>query len=361
METDTAKQKENINIEMMKISRAFKAGAKALIFVTDPLNPDKSWFDMAKGRIDGGMYKMKGKSARRMPGTIIFGNNEIAEKIVEETGKTLEELQLGINKTGTPNSFELQNTTAEIHLGKKVEPAYGKNVLAIMEGSDPLLKNECVVLTAHYDHIGMNSKGEIFNGADDNGSGTVALLEIAEAFTKMKNPPKRSIVFAWVTAEEKGLFGSYYYLQHPVFPLDKTLVDINMDMIGRSAKKEPEKDASMENTLCGPNGLYIVSGGQSSALTKISNDICKQLNLIPSDAMTKDFLNRSDYYHFYKNGIPVLGVYTGLHEDYHKPSDELDKIDYNKMKRVSQYCFLVANKVANQKKRIVVDNPVPQK
>ncbi|NOR76734.1 MAG: M28 family peptidase, partial [Draconibacterium sp.] len=117
------------------------------------------------------------------------------------------------------------------------------------------------------------------------------------------------------------------------------------------------KDAKMEKRLAGPNGIYIVSGNLSSELNGISNKVCKTLNLFPSDAFSKDFLTRSDYYHFYKNGIPILGVTTGLHEDYHKVTDELDKIDYNKMMRVSKYCFLVANEVANKKKRIEIDNP----
>ena len=130
-----------------------------------------------------------------------------------------------------------------------------------------------MLFTAHYDHLGINGEGEVFNGADDNGTGTVALLEIAEAFSKMKKKPKRSIVFAWVTAEEKGLIGSDYYSQNPVFPLEKTLADINLDMVGRSAENEPAKDAAMEKRLAGPNGIYIVSGNQSSELNEINNKI----------------------------------------------------------------------------------------
>ena len=356
---DTSKKSIETNTEMMKINKAFMGGAKALILVPDPLNPDKKWFDMVKGSVSGGSYTLKGEKDRSfIPVKLIFGTEELANEIVKESGKTLLQLQNEINKSGSPKSFEVKNYKAEIQLIKKSEPVEGKNVVAILEGSDPVLKNECVVLTAHYDHVGIAANGEVNNGADDNGSGTVALLEIAEAFTSMKKQPKRSIVFAWVTAEEKGLFGSDFYSRNPVFPLEQTLANINLDMIGRSAEKEPEKDVSIEKGLCGPNGVYIVSGGQSSELLEISNTFCKQLNLIPSDAMSKAFLTRSDYYHFYKNGIPVLGVTTGLHEDYHQPSDEIDKIDYNKMKRVTEFAFLVTDKVANQKKRIVVDNPV---
>jgi Zn-dependent M28 family amino/carboxypeptidase len=112
------------------------------------------------------------------------------------------------------------------------------------------------VLTAHYDHVGINSKGEINNGADDNGSGTVTLLEVAEAFTKMKKKPRRSIIFAWVTAEEKGLIGSEYYTENPVFPLEKTVANINLDMVGRSAEKEPETCKSRKKPDWSQRSLY---------------------------------------------------------------------------------------------------------
>ncbi|NQU54124.1 MAG: M28 family peptidase [Bacteroidetes bacterium] len=129
-------------------------------------------------------------------------------------------------------------------------------------------------------------------------------------------------------------------------------------MVGRVAPDGVIPVGTGEKSLIGKNGLYIVSGKLSSELMEISEKYCKSLNLISDSSLTEAFLSRSDYYHFYKNGIPVLGVTTGLHEDYHKSSDELDKIDYSKMKRISEYAFLVGNEVANKKNRIVVDNPV---
>lgn len=355
---DDSIKENDMNIEMKKMSKAMMGGAKALIMIPDPMNPDKNWLESVKKYATGGMLQLKGaKTKSFIPIKLIFGTEDLANEIVKESGKTLAQLQRDINESGAPKSFHVKDYKTTIHLAKISEPVKGKNVVAIIEGSDPVLKNECVVLSAHYDHVGVNGD-EVYNGADDNGSGIVALLEIAEAFQSMKKKPKRSIVLAWVTAEEKGLIGSDYYSQHPIIPLEKTLVDINLDMIGRSAEKEPEKGAATEKSLAGPNGIYIVSGKQSTELMEISDAICADLGLVPSDELTKAFLSRSDYYHFYKNGVPILGLSTGLHDDYHKTTDELDKIDYNKMKRVSDYCFLVANKVANQKKRIVVDNPV---
>jgi len=232
--SDTSKKDDNTNLEMTKIANLYMAGAKALILIADPLNPDKSWFEMVKDYASQGTYQLEGEESSEIPGNIILATTKIADAILKETGKTLEEIQREINNTGKPHSFELKNITAEIQLAKKTEIIFGENIIAIVEGSDPVLKNECVVLTAHYDHVGINGNGEINNGADDNGSGTVALLEVAEAFTKLKKKPRRSIVFAWVTAEEKGLIGSEYYTLNPVFPLEKTVANINLDMVGRS-------------------------------------------------------------------------------------------------------------------------------
>lgn len=352
-------EKGGNQIEMRKMQKAMMGGAKALIMIPDPMYPENDFLESIKKFATGGMLQLKGAKARSfIPVTIIFGNEKLANAVVKESGKTLAQLQKEINETGKPHSFVAKSVTAKIELPKITEPVTGKNVVAFVEGSDPALKDECVVFGAHYDHLGIDSKGEVYNGADDNGSGTVGLLEIAEAFQSMKKKPRRSVVFTWVTGEEKGLLGSAYYSQNPAFPLENTLTDINLDMIGRSAEKEPDADATADKSLAGPNGIYLVSGKQSSELMKISDKYATELGLITSDKLSKAFLQRSDYFHFYKNGIPILGVSTGLHDDYHKITDELDKIDFNKMERVARYCFLVGNAVANQKKRIVVDNPV---
>jgi len=349
----------NTDIEMKKMARAMMGGARAVVLVNDPMNPNVEYLESIRKYVTGGSLQLKGgKSSFQLPIRVIFGNEELADKMLAESGKTLAELQKEINESESPKSFDITEQEVEIMLVKKRDTIVGKNVVAIVEGSDPELKNECVVFTAHYDHLGTDGEGGVYNGADDNGTGTVALLEIAEAFQSMKKKPRRSIVFAWVTAEEKGLLGSDYYSQNPALPLENTLLDINLDMVGRSAEKEPQEVEENEKSLAGPDGLYIVSGKQSSELLKISNEVCEQFGLISRDELTQAFLMRSDYFHFYKNGVPILGLSTGLHADYHEITDELDKIDYLKMKRVAQYAFTVAYKVANQKKRLEVDKPV---
>ena len=350
--TDTENTDDNTNLEMSKMANLYLAGVKAIVLVADPQNPDKSWFEMVKDYATQGTYVLDSAEVLGFPGKIILAQSETADEILKETGKTLEEFQREINETGKPNSFELKNIMAEIILTKKTETVSGENIVAVVEGSDPVLKNECVVLSAHYDHVGITGKGEINNGADDNGSGTTALLEIAEAFSKMKKKPRRSIVFTWVTAEEKGLVGSEYYTLNPVFPLNKTIANINLDMVGRSAEKELVKVDNPEESLAGPNGIYFITGNQSSELTEISNKISNDLHLIPSDALSEEFMNGSDQFNFYQKGIPVLGVTTGLHEDYHHPTDDVEKIDFKKMKRIADFTFLLAYKIANRKKRL---------
>ncbi|MDX8338456.1 M20/M25/M40 family metallo-hydrolase [Draconibacterium sp. IB214405] len=345
--------------EMKKMSRAMMGGAKAIVLVSDPMNPNPEYIESIRKYATGGSLTLKGaKSSLIIPIRLIFGTEELADKMLEASGKTLAGLQKEILESESPKSFSVNDLTAEVKLIKSNETVEGKNVVAVIEGSDPVLKNECIVFTSHYDHLGIDGEGGIYNGADDNGTGTVAMLEIAEAFQSMKRKPKRSIVFAWVTGEEKGLLGSDYYSQNPIFPMENTLADINLDMVGRSAEKELEVIDSESKSLAGPNGMYIVSGKQSTELMKISDEVCEDLGLVPSDELTKAFLTRSDYYHFYKNGVPILGLSTGLHEDYHKITDEIEKIDFHKMKRVTQYAFSVAYKVANQNKRLVVDKPV---
>ncbi len=348
---DTTQSMEEINKrEMAKIGPLMMSGVKTIILTVNPADPGNKWFDLIKQYASGGSYKLEGDTAKDMPFNILFVDNSIADAILKETGKTLAQIQKQIIETGKPASQVIKNATAEIILAKESKPFESENIIGFVEGSDPKLKNEYVILTAHYDHVGITPDGQVNNGADDNGSGTVALLEVAEAFTLMQKKPERSIVFAWVTAEEKGLFGSRYYTENPVFPLSQTIANINLDMVGRSAPAENGPVTDVEKSLAGPDGVYFISGNKEGEIRKIGVEISKKLNLIPSDELSEDFLNGSDYYHFHKNGIPVLGISTGLHEDYHHPTDEVARIDYHKMKRIADLTFLVTLEIANGKK-----------
>ncbi|MBP6759784.1 MAG: M28 family peptidase [Flavobacterium sp.] len=227
-----------------------------------------------------------------------------------------------------------------------------ENIWAYIEGSEK--PNEVIVISAHYDHIGIEN-GEIYNGADDDGSGTVALLEIAQAFSKAKKEghgPKRSILFLHVTGEEHGLLGSRFYSENPLFPLANTIADINIDMIGRH--DEFHNDSS--------NYVYLI--GSDYLSTDLYN-ICEAANKnyvnLFIDYKFNDrkdpnrFYYRSDHYNFAKNGIPSVFLFNGVHADYHKATDEVDKIEFDAMAKRTQLAFAIAWELANRENRPVVD------
>ncbi|WP_294241472.1 MULTISPECIES: M28 family metallopeptidase [Chryseobacterium] len=226
-----------------------------------------------------------------------------------------------------------------------------ENILAFIEGSEK--PQEIVVISGHYDHVGTRN-GVVYNGADDDGSGTVAVMEIAKAFQAAKkagNGPKRSILFLHVTGEEHGLFGSEYYTDHPVFPLANTVVDLNIDMIGRD---DPENR--------GKQYVYVIGSEMLSSQLKVINEAANKMtnNLElnyryddPND--TERLYYRSDHYNFAKNNIPVAFFFDGIHEDYHKPTDDVEKIDYKLLAKRTQLVFATAWELANRPERITVD------
>jgi Peptidase family M28/PA domain len=231
-----------------------------------------------------------------------------------------------------------------------------ENVLGFMEGSD--LKEEILVVTAHYDHIGIVD-GQINNGADDDGSGTSTVLEIAEAFSKAKaegKKPRRSILFMLVAGEEKGLLGSEFYSDNPVFPLKNTITNLNIDMVGRVDKDHEGK----------PNYVYLIGTDMlSSELHQLSEETGKKYApevLLDYKYNSKDdpnrFYYRSDHYNFAKHGIPVIFYFNGTHEDYHQPGDDVEKINFDKMEKIGRLVFATAWQLANRDKRVVVDKQV---
>jgi len=227
-----------------------------------------------------------------------------------------------------------------------------ENIWAFIKGSEK--PEEVLVISAHYDHIGIKN-GEIHYGADDDGSGTVAVLEIAKAFQKAKEEghgPKRSILFLHVTGEEHGLLGSKYYSENPLFPIANTITDINIDMIGR-------RDDLHKNSN---DYVYIIGSDYlSSDLYTICEDANKNFVNINLDYTFNDrndpnrFYYRSDHYNFAKKGIPSVFLFNGVHADYHKPTDTPDKIEYDALAKRAQLAFVIAWELANRDNRPVVD------
>ncbi|MFK7954451.1 MAG: M28 family peptidase [Ekhidna sp.] len=233
------------------------------------------------------------------------------------------------------------------------KPVGTENVLGFLKGTEK--PDEIVVITSHYDHIGITD-GEINNGANDDGSGTVTVLELAEAFSaaaKKKKGPKRSILFMTVTGEEKGLLGSQYYTDNdPIFPLENTVVNLNVDMVGRI--DEAHKD--------NPDYIYLIGSDKlSDDLHNLSEEMNKTYSNLELDYTYNDendpnrFYYRSDHYNFAKNNVPIIFYFNGVHEDYHKPTDTVEKIDFNAIQKIARLVFHTGWEIANREERITAD------
>jgi len=231
-------------------------------------------------------------------------------------------------------------------------------VLGVVEGTD--LKDEYVFITAHYDHEGIRNDTVIYYGADDDGSGTVSVLELAEAFAKAKaagKGPRRSVVFMTVSGEERGLLGSHYYSEHPIFPLDKTTVNLNIDMIGRIDPKRKHGDST--------NYVYVVGDDKlSSDLRVISESVNKKYTKLELDYKYNDpndterIYYRSDHYNFARKGVPIIFYFNGTHADYHRPTDTPDKINYELMSKRAKLIFYTAWEMANRNEMLKRDIPL---
>ncbi|HEY0458175.1 MAG TPA: M28 family peptidase [Pyrinomonadaceae bacterium] len=301
------------------------------------------------------------ENARTRLGTLsLFENSDIpqtyaistkfANQILAPSGKTVEALRQQINQSLKPTVFDLKDVKVDstVELSKPLET---ENVLAFIEGSDPKLKDEVVIISAHYDHLGINPllKGDqIFNGAADDGSGTVATLELANAFMQAKREgyaPRRSILFVNFAGEEKGLLGSSFYTYlSPVVPLAKTVANINMDGVGGIDAAHPTKSK---------NYIYIASAEKlSDNLLEINKQVH---NLTGSTLEITDGNNRgfrSDSEGFQNQLVPFIYYSTGRTEHYHQASDAPETIDYDHLARVTQLIFAAAWQVANQDARI---------
>lgn len=274
--------------------------------------------------------------------------------------EALAKVQAGI--LSEPASFEARELDFMLNQNPVINEntIVAQNVVAYLEGSDPELKDEVVVLSSHYDHVGIgrpDSTGDnLYNGADDDGSGTVATLQTAEAMMAAKNAgagPKRSVLFLNVSGEEKGLLGSRYYSDHPIFPIENTVANINIDMIGR-VDEEHIEDSSY---------VYIIGGeiisSQMDSLTQMANVMGPNLTLSDRYNDLNDpnqFYRRSDHWNFGRLGVPFVFFFNGTHEDYHRPQDEIEKITFGPLTKRTQLVYNLTALLANSPDRPVVDN-----
>ncbi|NLN29892.1 MAG: M28 family peptidase [Bacteroidales bacterium] len=347
-----------------KLSDLFRLRAKAILFICDP----KSGFDNLEEQEPGiadylnSSISLKGKSSPvfAFPGTmkIFFADRSVADRLLEGSGKNLEAIQEKIDSDLKPYSFAIPGKNITINIVTTTEELTLNNVAAVIEGSDPVLKNEFLVYSCHADHIG--GYGDWINtGADDNATGCAALLSIAAAFRKPGTKPLRSILFLWFSGEEIGLLGSEYYVDNPLVPLENTVADINVDMIGRV---KGIADTTSDNPMTGLNEVFVITGNQSRELSAIARDVDERIPLdfnysLSGRTHPLQLFARSDHYNFVRKDIPVLFFTTGLHTDYHTPGDVIEKINFDKMEKITEALFQIGYTVTNNKKRLKVNNP----
>ncbi len=301
--------------------------------------------------------RIKNMAAANVLPTVVIGT-AVANQILAAANTNVDDVKKKITETMKPATVSLNIPVAFAAASKETD-VRAENVLGFLEGSDPKLKNEVLVVTSHYDHIGLvnnpTATDKVNNGADDDGSGTTGVLLLAEAFMKAKkagNGPKRSILFMTVVGEEKGLLGSEWYAEHPIFPIANTIANLNIDMIGRGDDDRPGNN----------DFVYIIGSNMlSDDLDRIGKKANTDYVNITLDEKYNNrtdpnrFYYRSDHYNFAKFGIPVIFYFNGVHKDYHQPGDEVSKIDFPMLAKRAQLVYYTAWELANGANRPVVN------
>lgn len=330
------------------LSNLLDKGAKRLLVAIEKTEDFTRISGLVK-RFSGGRLGLENPKTEETTGSFIV-SPDMAGKFFNTTNDKL------IKAWESKQLSKIKSTSIQYSIQQSVASVNSENILGYLEGTDK--KDEVVVVTAHYDHIGISTRAEgdkINNGADDDGSGTVAVLAMAKAFAQAKkegNGPRRSILFMTVTGEEKGLLGSEYYSEHPVYPLDKTVVNLNIDMIGR---RDPQHKGSA------PYVYIIGSDRLSSELHTLSEKTNKTYTNLAFDYLynAEDHPDRiyyrSDHWNFAKKNVPIVFYFDGIHEDYHKPSDEVDKIEFDLLAIRAKNVFHLTWEIANREGRLVVD------
>jgi hypothetical protein len=344
----------------MKIDAAEARGARALIIVQqdyDRFIPRvRFWLESPRLSLDypEGMEEV---NENALP--FFFVSPRVGDAIVQKLfKKNLSVLAEKWNKNGKA-AVKAGTLSGKVAVRISADRMVSHNVIALIEGTDEQLRDEVVVISAHYDHVGVIN-GEIHNGADDDGSGTVTAMELAEALLDAKQAgvgPRRSVMILHVSGEEKGLLGSEWYTEFPTHPLEGTVCNLNIDMIGRVDEEHADNE----------NYVYLIGSDKlSTQLHRISEESNATHTQLELDYTFNDpndpnrFYYRSDHYNFARRNIPVIFYFSGVHEDYHRPGDDAEKIRYEKMARIGRLIFHTAWEVANRDERIPVDVTTPE-
>jgi hypothetical protein len=330
-----------------KAVEAQRRGAVAVLFTSDVQNHttrqpfgsamQRVWPDEPSYQLAAWLDELTIPALRVSPGW--------TRVLVGATGESLEELARGAETPGGARPRDVPNATVTIEAGVERRRVTEHNVVGLIEGSDPELRDEWIIICAHYDHEGVQGS-RIFTGADDDASGVAGLLEIAEAYALAAREglaaPRRSILLAAWNAEEHGLLGSWAYTTRPLQPLDRTVAVINMDMIGRNEEIPTEGDGRFaglapQTSASNENAVNILGYSYSTDLKRAAEaaNMTSALDVrFRYDANSSNLLRRSDHWPFLFHDVPALFVHTGLHPDYHTPLDRPDTLNYDKMARI---------------------------
>jgi hypothetical protein len=329
-----------------KLEQVRKAGAAGLLLVDErPHRPPRA--PSAPTDLDIGPIPLFALPGSRWDLPVFVVAPDTANTLLRSSGRTIQQLQAQIDRDGRPSSFELPTVTVTMTkaLGDGDE-IRARNVVGLIDGADADLRDEVVVISAHYDHVGTLAD-RVYHGADDNASGTAAVLEIAEAFARGGIRPKRSVLFLLLDAEERGLLGAFHYVDHPVVPLPATVANLNLDMIGRDEDSPtwPRRGAENQNSVNVVGTLY--SPDLRRAIESSNAAIGLALDYKTDGDDREEWFARSDHFAFATESVPHVLFNTGEHADYHTDRDTADRLNYAKMTRVTRLVLLTALELAN--------------
>ena len=341
----------------VKLLTAQRHGALAVLVVAEPNRKHPSNQERA-ARIPRTQQTGAGFPSQAIEGDeagipLFTISDQAAVDLLAPSGKKPGELQASIDRDLRGQSMKIPGTMADLRVAPgQARRAASANVVGLIEGSDPSLKAETIVFSGHFDHNGPGTNGTYFPGADDNGSGTVGVVELAHAFARNPVKPRRSLLFVVFAAEERGLLGSYYYVQHPLRPLETTRAVVNFDMIGRDEKPSNQTEGLIEIAADTSNELNLVGAKYSpdykATVEKANRNVGLNLNYKWDDEAALNVFFRSDQFPFVLRDIPAFWFFTGFHPDYHQVTDTVDRINFTKMEKIVRLAYLTGFSFADE-------------